>query len=285
MIKRTLTSLLCALGIASFATQAEDSPKRFTTEFVAALSKALPNHSVVVTEPLRLKIQAADGKESFAFLDNAYNEYLSDPSEKTAIIDRFLGSVVETATKREELNPQRIVPVIKDRAWIEEMKLAGINNGLEGAPEQVVDDFNGDLVIVYAEDTPTNTNYFSPNNLKDTGVDRKELRKLAIANLRQILPPVETHSGELLSMLTAGGDYVASLLLIDEIWSDGKLAVDGEIVVAVPSREVILFTGSHNKAGVKKLQEVASKAVAENAYSLTDQLFVYRDGKFVRFAQ
>lgn len=285
MIKRTLTSLLCALGISSFATQAQDSPKRFTTEFVAVLSKALPSHSVVVMEPLRLKIQAENGKESFAFLDNAYNEYLSYPSEKTAIIDRFLNSVIETATKSEELSPQRIVPVIKDSAWLEEMKLAGINNGLEKAPEQVVDDFNDDLVIVYAEDTPTNTNYFSPNNLKDAGIDRKELRALAVSNLRRILPPVETHSGELLSMLTAGGDYVASLLLIDEIWSDGKLTVDGEIVVAVPSRDVILFTGSRNKAGIKKLQEVASKAVAENAYSLTDQLFFYRGGKFVRFVQ
>lgn len=199
MIKNFLASLLCTIGISAFAHQTL-SPERFTNEFAAALSKSLPNHSVTVTDKLRLKIQAQDGKESFAFLDNAYNEYIGDPSEKTAIIDRFLGSVIETATKAEELNPQRIVPVIKDSAWVEEMKRVGIDNGLEGAPQQVVEDFNGDLVIVYAEDTPTNTNYFSPDNLQDAGVDRKQLRELAIANLRRLLPPVETHSGELFSI-------------------------------------------------------------------------------------
>lgn len=281
-MKRIFTSLLCAVGLSAFAGQAI-SPERFTDEFVAALSKALPSHTIVVTEPLRLKLQTSDGKESFAFLDNAYNQYLSDPSEKAVIIDRYLASAVETASKSEGLNPQRIIPVIKDAAWIEEMKRAGKNGGLEEPPRQIVDDFNGDLVIVYAEDTPTNTSYFSLDKLKDTGIDRKELRDLAISNLRKLLPPVETHSGELVSMLTAGGDYVASLLLFDELWRDGKLAVDGEIVVAVPSRDVILFTGSNNKEGLKKLQELASRAVAEGSYTLTNQLFVYRNGKFQRF--
>lgn len=283
MMKYLLTSLLCAIGLSSFANQAI-SPERFTNDFFKVLSEALPTHSVTITEPLKLRIEAQDGKESFAFLENAYNEYLSNPSEKAEIINRFLSSAIETATTSEQLSPKFIVPIIKDVAWIEDMKKVGINNGLKGSTEQVFDDFNGDLVIVYAEDSPTNINYFSPEKLKDAGIDRDELRALAISNLRRLLPPVETHNGELVSMLTAGGDYVASLLLIDELWNDGTLTVDGEIVVAIPSRDVILFTGSRNKAGVKKLQELASNAVAEGTYTLTDQLFVYRNGKFQRFA-
>ncbi len=83
-------------------------------------------------------------------------------------------------------------------------------------------------------------------------------------------------------MITAGGDYVPSLLLLDEIWSGGTLDVEGEIVIAIPTRDVLLFTGSGNKEGVKKLRELAKKTARRRPYSLTDRLFVYRGGKFER---
>ena len=128
-----------------------------------------------------------------------------------------------------------LVPVIKDAAWPQEMR----RSVGEGAAEQVVEDFNGDLVIVYAEDTPSNTRYFSPGDLEDAGIERSGLRTLAVANLRQLLPPVDVHNGPLVSMLTAGGDYVASLLLMEELSSGEKLSVDGDIVNAVPTRDVV----------------------------------------------
>ena len=76
---------------------------------------------------------------------------------------------------------------------------------------------------------------------------------------------------------------MASLLLLDDIWSGGKLKLSGEIVIAIPTRDVLLVTGSDNKDGVKKLRELAKKTAADGPYSLTDRLFVYRGGKFERF--
>jgi uncharacterized protein YtpQ (UPF0354 family) len=277
---RIISSILAAIGLsASGAAQGALSPERFTAEFVAALHKALPAQTVTVTEPLRLQLKDRNGEESRAFLDNAYNEYLRDPSAKAAIIDRYLASLAETSAAEEKLDPQRIVPVIKDAAWPREMK----RSMGDGAAEQVVEDFNGDLVVVYAEDSPTSTRYFSADQLREAGVSRTELRKLAVTNLRRLLPPPEVHSGPLVSMLTAGGDYVVSLLLLDELWAADRLKVDGEIVVAAPARDILLFTGSNNATGVAQLQEMARKTVAESSYSLTDQLFVYRDGRFQRF--
>lgn len=283
MIKRIVTSILCGVGLSSPAGAAALSPERFTTEVVGALHQALPDHTVTVTEPLRLKLRSPTGKEATAFLDNAYNDYVRDPSARADIVDRYVASLLETTSDADDLDPERIIPVIKDRAWLEEMRRAGTDEGSGAIAEQVTEDFNGDLVIVYAEDSPTSTRYFSPEDLEKIGLSQKALRSLAVNNLRRILPPVETHSGSLVSMLTAGGDYVASLLLIDDIWNPERLAVEGEIVVAVPSRDIILFTGSRNEQGLRKLQELARKTVSENSYSLTDQIFVYRDGRFQRF--
>ena len=87
------------------------------------------------------------------------------------------------------------------------------------------------------------------------------------------------------SMLSAGGDYDASLLLVDEIWSGDMLKVDGEIVVAVPARNVLLFVPAADEARVKELKALVRRVFAEYSYTLTDQLFIYRKGRFQRYSR
>jgi len=70
--------------------------------------------------------------------------------------------------------------------------------------------------------------------------------------------------------------------LFDELWSGGQIKVDGDDVVAVPSRDVLLVTGSRNLAGIAKLRELAAQIVRQSPYRLTDELFVYREGSFQR---
>jgi uncharacterized protein YtpQ (UPF0354 family) len=276
-----LVSLLVALSV--HAASDVLSPQQFTEEFRAALATALPGATVIVVEPLHLTVKAADGETARAFLDNAYSEYSRAPEDKAELIDRYVASFAESAKESGPLNPEQIVPVIKDRAWSQEVRRSAKGRAGDAPPEQVIEELNKDLVIVYAEDTPQNIRYFGPKDLQEAGVQKDKLRALAIENLRRILPPPHAVNGPLVSMLTAGGDYVPSLLLLDEIWSADKLGVTGEIVIAIPTRDVLLFTDSNNKEGVRKLRELAKKTAADGPYSLTDRLFVYRAGKLERF--
>lgn len=275
-----LLSLVAALAVHAAAEVL--SPEQFTEEFNAALVEALPDATVTVVEPLQLTIKSVSGEEARAFLDNAYSEYSGKPAIKSDVVARYVASFADSTKASGPLNPQQIVPVIKDREWSKEMRRAAKARSGEPPAEQVIEKLNDDLVIVYAEDTPENIRYFSPKNLQEAGVQKDQLRALAIANLRRILPHPEAVNGPLVSMMT-GGDYVPSLLLLDEIWSAEQLGVEGEIVIAVPTRDVLLFTGSNNKDGVRKLRELARKTAADGPYSLTDRLFVYRGGKFERF--
>ena len=61
--------------------------------------------------------------------------------------------------------------------------------------------------------------------------------------------------------MSAGGNYEASLLLIDDIWSSGQVKVNGDIVVAIPTRDVLLVTGSRNRSGLKRVRELAAKFI------------------------
>ncbi len=118
---------------------------------------------------------------------------------------------------------------------------------------------------------------------RDDVGDRAKLRDLALDNLQRLVPKVTIRGGpDGLWLFEAGGDYEASLLLADRLWTGGQIKVDGEVVAAVPAKDALIVTGSHNHAGLARLRALAAE-LARGPYSLTSDLLVYRDGRFVRF--
>jgi len=275
-------SLLLAL-VLPMAALAALSKEAFTQEFATVLRAAVPGHKVEIVEPLHLRITHPDGSDSTAYLDNAYKEYEADPDSRQELIERRVAAWVESiASDGVPLDPKNIVPIIKDRGWVEDAKAMSKSRGFDPEESQVTEDYNEELVIVYAEDTPRNVRYFSRKDLDKAGVERNKLRALAIANLRRVLPKIEAHQGPVYSMYTADGNYEASLLLFDDLW-DGDIKVDGDIVVAIPTRDVLLITGSKNEEGIARLREIVDQITAEGTYTISSNLFVYRKGVFRRF--
>lgn len=259
------------------------SPEAFTQEYATRLRAALPERQVEILGPLKIRVTGGEGAEFNGFLDNAFAEYQQDPDARDDILDRHVGGVVAMSGEIKPLVAANIVPVVKDRAWLAETDAAALRSGAKTPPPHLVDDINDVLIIVYGEDTPANIRYFGPEDLAKAGVERGKLRALAIDNLRRLLPEVEMHDAGDFKMLTAGGNYEACLLLLDNIWNADKLGLSGEIVVAVPSRDLLLITSSDNAQGISRLRELADEVVAQNPYALTRELFVYRKGRFVRF--
>jgi len=283
---RIVAALIFALCVG--AVQAKTlSPAEFTTAFAAAVRAELPGSTVVVKGDLEILVKRSDDKEATAFLDNAYQEYMASPNDgPKGVIRKFITAVVEQQ-RREPANLDRaqIVPIIKDRRWLAEMEATLRARGISSPPDHLFERYNDELIVLYAEDTPNNIRYLGPKDLEGAGVARADVRALAVANLKRLLPKIELRSGPLVSMIVAGGSYEASLLLVDDLWTKGAVPakVDGDVVVAIPARDLLVFTGSRNRAGVKQLREFAAKMTKDASYSLTDALFVYRDGRFGKF--
>jgi uncharacterized protein YtpQ (UPF0354 family) len=257
------------------------SPSAFTHEFARALTAAMPSATVKVDGELRLSIKDASGRERMVFLSNPYQEYALDSQRFDDIVKRFAVALLQSDNPHAKLDRSRIVPVIKDRKWLADLRQTLKAQGKE--QEHLSESFNDDLIIVYAEDDPARMRYLTAD--EDIGISRPELRALAIENLRRILPKIELRSGDHILLVSAGGDYEPSLLLIDEIWSGGQIKVKGDIVVAIPARDALLVTGSRDRTGVRRMRELAAKLAAEGPYGLTDALFVYRNGLFTKFGR
>jgi uncharacterized protein YtpQ (UPF0354 family) len=255
------------------------TPPAFTQEFARALARTRPSANVSVAGDLKLTIKETDGLVRNIQLNNAYNEYKLDPQRFDDLVATFSAIFSQSASKQAGLDRTRIIPVIKDRQWLDELHNTLKAKGV--AQQHLADRFNDELVIVYAQDDPNRMRYLTTQ--EDFGLSREELRSLAIANLKRVLPKIEMGRVGDVALMSAGGNYEASLLLIDDIWSSGQIQVNGDIVVAIPTRDTLLVTGSRSRSGLKLVRELTAKFKAQGPYELTDTLFRYRDGRFTKF--
>jgi uncharacterized protein YtpQ (UPF0354 family) len=256
------------------------SPQAFTAAVARAVADALPSAKVTVKGDLQLETRIP-GDDSFSNdLRNAYQRYVRDPQHLDEVIRQRVSGLVESVRSAQTnmpLDRSRIVPVLKTTTWVE-----AIRHQRKTAPgaQLLTEPFNSELAIVYAEDRTSSMRFLMAGD--DVG-DRGKLHDLALANLHRLLPNIEARQGASgIFLISAGGDYEASLLLADSIWSSGQFKVDGDIVVAVPAKDALLVTGSHNREGITRLHALAAE-IAAGPYGLTPTLFVYRGGKFVKF--
>ena len=151
-------------------------------------------------------------------------------------------AIAARAGEDNKLDRTRIVPIIKDRAWLEEISRNLKAKTGDGKLENIYEDFNEDLVIVYAEDAGQSLELPHPrSNWMRPAFQRSGLRALAVANLKRIVPKYEVGRLQDVSRIKADEGYDACLLLFDELWA-GLEAKSGDIVVAIPARDVLLFT-------------------------------------------
>lgn len=286
-MKFLLSILTLCLLLIGFARAETLTPQAFTDAAAAAARAAMPSAQVTVAGNLHLETRSAGGEQITTDLHNAYETYLRAPERRDEVIRAYIGVLVESVTfgdAKTALDRTRIVPVLKPQRWVDGARQAQSNakadTKVDPKPEILTDPFNSELAIVYAEDRPQSLRYLMTPD--DVG-DRAQLRDLALGNLNRMLPKIEMRQGaDHIFLIEAGGNYEASLLLADGIWSSGQIAVDGDIVAAVPDRSALLVTGSRNRDGVARLRKMAAE-LAIGPYALTPSLFVYRDGKFVKF--
>jgi uncharacterized protein YtpQ (UPF0354 family) len=263
------------------------SPVAFTDLYVAALREQAPDVETRITGALKLSVEWRDSGQHQIFLDNAYTQYETEPADLEKILSTYITASLESIQSADDgFDPARLVPVIKDGGYLDEIR-SSLNSGDGGGEDLslVHERYNDDLVILYAEDTPSNIRYFTEDAVEDLGLAESELRARAIENLRGLLPAIEMRGEDGTYMLTADGNYEASLLLFDDIWVSGQIEVRGELVVAVPARDMLLVTGSEDPGGLELIRSLVAEVMTSSAYRLTDRLFVYRDGRFVRLEQ
>lgn len=253
------------------------SPERFTEQAIGCAREL--GMEVEALEPLCLRVKNPEMSDVKIYLANPYHQYQQQKWRKRRIIEGHLSALAEIGD--EALIPARVIPTIKDKGYVQEIRAQMAKGGKKAEEFFVAEEYNEALEIVYAVDSPRSIRFLNPADLPELNLHGQTLREFAIDNLKKTMPPVEVQGAAPLMILQAGGMFESSLLLFDRIWDNGELGITGEIVVATPARDVLLVADAAAPEAVEKLQQFARKIAATSAYRLCDELFVRREGKFV----
>lgn len=175
-----------------------------------------------------------------------------------------------------------IVPVIKGY-------VPPSDDVIELSPESSLmsDVLVGDLRVFYAFDLPGYFEYVSEHDRERLQLDPGSLRELSVRNLvkRRSKPEILQPSGAAV-MLRLDGDLEASLLLHDSLWRRLARSNTGETIVAVPSRDVVVVSGTGVTGGVETLRHAVERSwehSSDRKLLLTRSLLVRRNNHWEVF--
>jgi uncharacterized protein YtpQ (UPF0354 family) len=149
--------------------------------------------------------------------------------------------------------------------------------------DRLLDDVN----IFYAFDFPAHFVYVSASHCKALEISPDALRELSVRNLtKRRRKPEILRPSDAAVMLRLDGDIEASLLLVEHLWPQLGRGLAGETVVAVPSRDVLVASGTQVTGGIDTLRRAVDRRWgnpdAKNRL-LTRSLLVRRDNSWQVF--
>lgn len=253
--------------------------KEFTKKYFDSLTTKFATAKFRIVDDSTIESKFNDNDIRIS-VDNAYKEYQHNPSSIQKIFSKYLTVTSELYTRREKIDVDRIVPIIKPVSYLDDVRSAAKKMGGGQDVEGVYENYNDQLIIAYAEDTKNSIRYLTHDDLKVLSIKTDSLKSIATRNLDKLLTNIQRRGGNGVFMLTAGGDYEASIILLDNILTRESLPVNGDFVIAIPNRDMLLITGSNDKAGISKIKEIATKSFENGNYQVSEYLFKWNGKTF-----
>lgn len=144
--------------------------------------------------------------------------------------------------------------------------------------DHLLEEFTEDLDVGYSFGPPYGQRLVTRDDLDRLGLDRRELRRRTVDNLYRLLSRLRIDGQPPAPMLSFGG-LESSVLLAADVWDDLHRSVPGELVVGVPARDVVIFTGTGSPPGMAKVRRAVDRIFfAGDQHLLSRNLLVWRHG-------
>ena len=210
--------------------------------------------------------------------------YRSSPGELDAIINAYINALTKSSSDvKSNIEKEHIFPVIKDRGYMEHITKL-MNHSSKGELPFYYEKLNDVLYVMYAIDTPSAIKFMPKEDINALGVEEGELRNLSMANLMNANESLQIQGDRsTVSMVVADGIYEASFLLYDDLWTKENFPVKGDIVVYVPSRDVLIVTGSEDTESLETVRGIVHNPESQWSHAVTDIGFVREKNRWVEF--
>lgn len=255
------------------------SESAFAKEFERITAGKYPDATVTASGK-QISVRWSDGSDATFFLANAYAKYRANPSQLEQVVLSHIAKPAEAMRQRDAL-----LPVVRPQSWLDatrsQLRMAGASDEQIAASLPISIPLGADLVLVLAEDSEESVRFLAPDDLGQFKLaSADEARAVAMENLRKKLPQLQIEGGDGRYRLHLDGIYESSMTLAlnEKAWAG--LGLKGHPIVAMPSRDTVLFCGSDDKESVATLRGYAKKIHGAADHAISEKLYELRDGRF-----
>jgi uncharacterized protein YtpQ (UPF0354 family) len=113
---------------------------------------------------------------------------------------------------------------------------------------------------------------------------RELLRAISLRNLERMLArKITLRADGPIYIVTVGGNYEPSLILLDNLVQNLAGRVKGKLVVALPTHDSLFICGDETPGALAKLKEVTDRALVKSKLPISDKLYVLDQGHWKVF--
>lgn len=230
---------------------------------------------------------AGEDNSSTSFLENAYRTYCSAPSAmRNSVIEQWVSGLVTSfdfdPVDFEAALPH-LMPAIRGSAYSAMMEAEAYFAKPDSKDTLAEHRACGNIAYSDAQvylclDMPNSILNVSEKLIQKWGVEREDLFKLALANLKQ--KSADHHFAKVapgVFKATFDDSYDSSRVLLPELFSD--LPISGDPVVMIPCRDTLLVAGANDQRGLTTMMKIAAKQIDQENYTITAYAYRYRNGQ------
>jgi uncharacterized protein YtpQ (UPF0354 family) len=142
------------------------------------------------------------------------------------------------------------------------------------------------VLLAYLVDQGDRYVYAERRDLREQGVSIEELRAASLENLSEVSDGQIRLAGDgPMRALFFDGSLEASLILLDDLWDEGLRDYYETVpVIAIPTRDVLVFSDARSTEGIAELRAVIERACDDGGEHLISRLlYARRAGRWEPF--
>ena len=255
-------------GKGSFMARMPSDQHAFAEEVSSILSRLRPALSIEHAGPREIVV---NGRR--LDLENLVRLVTTDEERGVEIVEQYLEHLFDEESFAVASMPWAVArPKIMPR-----IQPVGIFNHLSQDMVAYVP-FVNDTVIVFVVDLPNMTVSVTTEQLLRWGVDAEELEPIARANLERMsadldFRTLESEEGGRAIVISMQDGYDASRLLLEDLYETFAYELDGDFMVAIPSRDMFLALSPEPSTFVSRVQARVREDYNRLPYPISDRLF------------
>lgn len=281
---RSLFLVVCLLPMLGPLAQAKDvmNEKEFTHTYTRYLMSLNVGWWVRQQAPLVIELDFnGDYGDRVSDLSELYGVYQRSPEQLDSLMQQHAEILLEAAPQLESnsVNLGDLVPVIQSRQYVDDINAMMAAHDTEATPYGFP--LTEQLYVLYGFDRSSSLSMASVADVRQFSLSAEALHAKALQNLAERIPQPLIEQRGPVYFLQLDGTHDPALLLFEHFWSKDIFAVQGDIVVFVPARNLLMVTGSDDVDGLR----LAAAVVRSNEWPavLSTQPVRYVDGGWRQF--